>query len=169
MGYPSDDTFRAAMENRAPPRQCCELCSEQRSCGQYCAKHHEAVCVRHERPVDQGPARKRSEVTSDRRVQQLTEKLYGVDFGVNMDGYSRARIAQVIVAMVEADREAIAADMERVAAATTAPEDHRWAAEVSRASTILETAEGIKNRYPMPDVTTEALWAAAQPNKDWVL
>ncbi len=139
MGYPTDDEFRASMENRAPPR-----------------------------PRSLAPS-SADVVTNDRRVHQLTEKLYGVDFGVNMDGHSRARIAQVIVAVVVADRSAIVDDIRRVAfsmpAQPVCADDETCQVTAIKVETLKSAIEGIENRYPLPDVSTKTLWAAAQSNK----
>jgi len=113
----------------------------------------------------ESPKNRGVEVTNDRRVQQLTEKLYGVDFGVNMDGWSRARIAQVIVAMVDVERQEVIADLKRIA--DWMPSDHTGVAMI-KAVAIDSAADTLWNRYAMPDVPVGALWKAGQPNKDWV-
>jgi len=132
MGYPTDDQFREAMENRAPPR-----------------------------PT------KTNDVTRDRRIQGIVDKLYQIDFGVAMDGYARARIAQVIAAFVDADREAIAVDMRRIAGVerASARSDYSLA---YRADALESAADGVKSRWPMPDVTISQLQSAARPTRDWI-
>ncbi len=104
--------------------------------------------------------------THDRRVQQLTEKLMQVDFGVNMDGWSRARIAKVVVAMVDAERHEVASDLKRASISMCEMTDF-YRANPIKAVTIDTAQETIKNRYDLPDLPVSALWSAAQPNKDW--
>ena len=112
----------------------------------------------------------RDEVSRDLRVQKLVELLYSVDFGVNMDGWGRARVAQVIIEILDADRAEIATELRRGGDAAKRYESYgAYGGTVTVSLSEFESAvERVRSRYHLPDLTGRRLWAAGQPRKDWV-
>jgi hypothetical protein len=107
-------------------------------------------------------------VSKDSRVQKLVELLYGVDFGVNMNGWDRARIAQVILDVLEAERTEIVAALRKAVASATRHESYGQGLVTISVTAAEDAVDQVRNRYHPPDLTTKSLWQAAQPRKDWI-
>ena len=109
-------------------------------------------------------------VTGDRRVEDLRVKLWDVDFGANLDGFQRTRIAQVILAILDADREETARALKREVKLTYSSfmTDRERASNDRAEQWVREATERVRAYRYAPEISARDLWKAGQPTKAWV-